>query len=77
MTQETLYSNTITKSDYYLTGKLYPKLDAYFVSYSEESYSAMMYIASTCQYRTQKRFKQYIREIYNIDLKHIKIVRGE
>lgn len=38
------------KSDYELTGKLYPVLHAYFKDTGE-------YICSTAQYRTKKGFK--------------------
>lgn len=69
------YYKTMTgmQSDTYFTGKLYNKLDAYFKHRSGE----LIYIASSNQFKTQKRYKHYIREMHNIHLENLKIKRGE
>lgn len=50
----------LIKSDYQLTGKLYPKIDIYIVSYLGFRYKDPVYWASTCQFKTQKAFKAFI-----------------
>ncbi len=50
-------------SDTYFTGKLYDKLDA-FVQNGKDA--EIFYLCSSCQYRTQRRFKQSIKEQYNL-----------
>lgn len=46
------------KSDSYLTGKFYQKLDAYILNNKTE----LEYLCSTNQYKTQKRFKESLRD---------------
>lgn len=48
---------SIFHDDYYLTGKLYPKLDAYMRLDGD-----LVYICSSAQFRTIKRFEEYINE---------------
>lgn len=56
-------SMTGMQSDTYLTGKLYPKLDAYIQNGKD---AEMFYLCSSCQYKTQRRFKASIRERHSL-----------
>lgn len=51
------------QSDTYFTGKLYQKLDAFV---QNGIGAEIFYLCSSCQYRTQRRFKESIRETYNL-----------
>ena len=65
------------QSDTYFTGKYYPKLSAYMVSQRKESKGMWLYIYSSNQYRTQKRFKQSIMERHSFgDHVKLKIKKG-
>jgi hypothetical protein len=46
------------KSDYQVTGKLYPKLDAYAVYHHPDR---LFYLGSSCQFKTQKNYKKWLR----------------
>jgi hypothetical protein len=46
------------QSDTWLAGKFYPKLNAYL----QLANGDMLYICSSCQYKTQRRFKQCLLE---------------
>jgi len=52
-------SQTGMHADSYYTGKVYPKLDAYI---QHGKNGEVFYLCSSCSYRTQKRFKESIRE---------------
>ena len=58
MLTETFYH--MAKSDYWETGKLYPKLDAYAFSEELESWGALIYIGSSNQFKTQKAYKNWL-----------------
>jgi hypothetical protein len=60
------------QSDTYFTGKIYPKLDAFIQNGKGEE---IFYLCSSCQYRTQKRFKESIRELQNIAHNAIIIIK--
>jgi len=47
-------------SDTYFTGKLYPKLNAYLKLKDDD----FVYICSSCQFKTQRRFKRSLMEQY-------------
>lgn len=55
-------SQTGMHSDTYFTGKTYPKLDAYIKCVDGE----IMYLYSSNQYKTQRRFKESIKERHTI-----------
>ena len=57
MTQTNMHSDT------YFTGKTYPKLDA-FIQNSKGA--EIFYLCSSNQYKTQRRFKQSIKERYSL-----------
>jgi len=62
------------KTDTAKTGKLYPKLDALIKNPMGE----YEYFGSSCQFRTQKGFKEYLLNCIEAPLdKYIKIVKGE
>lgn len=61
------------QTDTYFTGKLYAKLDALFITDDGHTF----YIGSSNQFRTQKRYKQWLCEIKNYDHGTLKIVKGE
>lgn len=48
------------KSDYQETGRLYSKLDSYMVSQRKESEGAEIYWGSSCQFKTQKKYKAWL-----------------
>lgn len=49
-------------TDTYFTGKTYDKLDCYMQLQRQESEGALLYICSSNQFKTQRRFKQWIKE---------------
>ena len=61
------------QSDSYFTGKLYPKLDAYF----KNNEGDWFYLGSSCQFRTMKRYKQWLCEYKTYAHGNLKIVKGE
>lgn len=63
------------KSDYQLTGNMYPKLDCYMISQRPETFGVEIYMGSSCQFKTQKKFKQYMLHVYGEHLT-LKIVKG-
>lgn len=65
------------KSDYQETGKLYPKLDSLAVLQRPECKGVEIYLGSSCQFRTQKKYKAWL--LNQEEFKHlkIKIVKGE
>lgn len=65
-------TQTGMQSDTYFTGKLYPKLDALFI----DKDGVVSYICSSCQFKTQRRFKQSLLERKNYDHGTLKIVKG-
>lgn len=70
-------SMTAMNSDYYITGKLYPKLDAYLYV-REGDDMRTLYIGSSCQFRTQRRYKQWLLERHTfVNDSVIKIVKAE
>lgn len=78
--QITSYYRTQTgmiQSDTWLTGKLYPKLDAMFISKRPESYGVAIYIGSSNQFKTKKKYKAWLLENYDYAHLEIKIERGE
>ena len=48
------------KSDYHLTGRLCPKLDAYMISQRKESQGVAIYWGSSNQFKTQKAYKAWL-----------------
>lgn len=67
-------SATNMHSDTYYTGKMYPKLNAFIQNGKGEE---IFYICSSCQYKTQRRFKQSIAERYNLNENAIIIVEKD
>jgi hypothetical protein len=65
------------RSDYQESGKLYSKLDAYMVSQRQESFGAEIYWGSSNQFKTQKKYKQWL--VSQPDWNHLtfKIRKGE
>lgn len=64
------YMTKATQTDYYETGKLYPKLNAYMTSRRTESFGVVIYMGSSCQFKTKKRYKNWLLEQYpNLDIK--------
>lgn len=62
-----------SKSDSYHTGRLYAKFDAYFVSKRPECYGAVIYMGSSCQFKTRKRYKNWLNELYpHLDINVVK-----
>ncbi len=61
------------QSDTYFTGKLYPKLDALLLNSEGE----IVYVGSSCQFRTMRRYKQWLCEYKNYCHGDLKIVRGK
>lgn len=75
MTTLTERINSTYKTDYWETGKLYPKLNAYILLGEGGLNEEYIYVFSSCQFRTQKRFKEYVSTKYP---RHkIKIEKGE
>jgi hypothetical protein len=64
-------------SDYYKTGKLYKKLDSYMISKRGESFGSEIYWGSSNQFKTQKKYKQWL--LSQNDWNHLtfKIKKGE
>lgn len=48
------------QTDYYKTGKLYHKLDAYMISNRPESKGTEIYWGSSNQFKTQKAYKAWL-----------------
>lgn len=61
------------QSDSYFTGKLYPKLSAYF----KNNDGIWFYVGSSCQFRTMRRYKQWLNEYTPYAHGSLKIVREE
>ncbi len=55
-------SQTGMHSDTYFTGKTYAKLDAYV----RNSEGEIVYVCSSNQYKTQRRFKESLRERHSL-----------
>ena len=66
-------SQTGMHTDTYATGKLYDKLDAYMESQRPESKGVLIYMCSSNQFRTQRRFKAWLREHKSFG-EHVKLV---
>lgn len=65
-------TNTRNKSDTYISGKLYRKLDAYIINGRGE----IEYFTSSCEFKTQSNFKNWL--INNVETtRYIIIKRGE
>lgn len=65
------------KTDTYMTGKLYKKLDSYMISQRKESKGALIYWGSSNQFRTQKAYKAWLLNQKEWAHLTFKIVRGE
>ncbi len=65
------------QSDYQLTGKLYPKLDSYMVLQRKESEGIEVYLGSSNQFKTQKKYRDWILSQPQWSHLKIKIMRGE
>lgn len=65
------------QSDFHKTGKLYHKLDSYMVSQRMESKGVEIYWGSSCQFKTQKAYKNWLTAQANWSHLTFKIVRGE
>ena len=65
------------ETDYYNTGKLYGKLDAYMVSKRKESLGSEIYWGSSNQFKTQRKYKEWL--LSQKDWSHLtfKIKKGE
>lgn len=65
------------RTDYQVSGKLYPKLDSYMISQRLESYGSEIYWGSSNQFKTQKAYKAWL--LKQPDWSHLKfkIVKGE
>jgi len=65
------------QSHTYHTGRLYPKLDSYMVSQRPECKGVKIYMGSSCQFRTQKAYREWLYAQPNNA--HLKIIvcRGE
>ena len=62
------------QTDTYFTGKIYPKLDAYFLDAKGE----YQYMCSSCQFKTQSGFKNWLANKYDApNTRHLKIKKGE
>lgn len=68
-------SQTGMHSDTYATGKLYAKLDAYVQNGKGNEF---FYLSSSNQFKTQRRFKAWLRERHSFrDDAIITIVKGD
>lgn len=70
----TLAETAHIKSDYELTGKLYDKLDAYLISHRPESEGVYIYMGSSCQFKTMKKYKALLLAAYgdHLDVRIVK-----
>lgn len=69
-------SNCAMHTDTYLTGKEYPKLDSYIISKERGSLGQLFYLGSSCQFKTQRRYKEWLKEYHGVNIKII-IKKGE
>jgi hypothetical protein len=53
-------TNTFNQTDTYISGKLYPKLDAFMISQRPESKGVLIYWGSSCQFKTMKAYKSWL-----------------
>ncbi len=66
-------TNTRIQSDTYITGKIYKKLDAYFIN----SKGLLEYFSSSNKFKTQKNFKFWlINNVDSVNTRYIIIKRG-
>lgn len=63
---------TAMQSDTYFTGKTYPKLDAFI---QNGKGAEIFYLCSSNQYKTQRRFKECIRERHTLTDNAIIIIK--